>query len=192
MSILTEPLRDFVEVDGKRYGVHTDFKVWLKFSDIISDRDMPTEQKVIESLKLCYLRGSLPNNAEGAVKAMLAFYAGEQKKPQTGEGKKSNKTPVYDFEYDAEYIFAAFLAQYGIDLTETDMHWHKFKALFLGLGEESKICKIMEYRAMDLSKVKSKEQKAFYRKMQRIYRLPDRRTAEEMEQDMICTLSDGF
>ena len=192
MSILTEPLRDFVEVDGKRYGVHTDFKVWLKFADIISDRDMPTEQKVIESLKLCYLRGSLPNNAEGAVKAMLAFYAGEQKKPQTGEGKKSNKTPVYDFEYDAEYIFAAFWAQYGLDLTKCRLHWHAFRALFLGLCGEHKICRMMEYRGADLSQIKNKEQKSFYRKMQRLYRLPDMRTQAQREADMMAAFSSGF
>lgn len=192
MSILTEPLRDFVEIGGKRYGVNTDFRTWLKIAAILTDANMEAGEKIVESVKLCYRRGTLPDNAEEAVKAMLDFYVGEKNKAQTREVKTGKVTPMYDFENDSELIFAAFWAQYGIDLTETNLHWHKFMALFSGLGEEHKICKIMEWRAADISKIKSKEQKAFYRKMQRIYRLPDKRTAEEMEADMIRALSDGF
>ena len=129
---------------------------------------------------------------EGAVYALLGFYAGAQKQPQAEKENSHRKSPVYDFEYDAEYIFAAFMAQYKIDLSETDMHWHKFRALFLGLGEDNKICKIMEYRAMDLTQIKNKEQKAFYRRMKRLYRLPDMRTEEEKEVDMISALSEVF
>lgn len=192
MSIITRTLPDFVEVGGKKYRIHTDFRRWIELGRIMSDGAIPMSEKIVKALSLCYLRDSLPPSVEGAIYALLGFYAGTQKQPQAEKENNHRKSPVYDFEYDAEYIFAAFMAQYKIDLSETDMHWHKFRALFLGLGEDNKICKIMEYRAIDLTQIKSKEQKAFYRRMKRLYRLPDMRTEEEKEADMISALSEVF
>lgn len=42
---------------------------------------------------------------------------------------------VIDYEIDAPYIYAAFLEQYGIDLIDTRLHWHKFLALLHGLHD---------------------------------------------------------
>ncbi len=84
------------------------------------------------------------------------------------------------------------MAQYGIDLTKDDLHWWLFRALFEGLNDENKICKVMEIRSIDLSKIKDKEQKAHYRRLKRIYRLPDPRCEEEQEADMINALSVMF
>lgn len=50
----------------------------------------------------------------------------------------------------------------------------------------------MEYRAVDLSTIKDKEQKAFYRKMKQIYRLPDSRSEEEKEAAMIDAFAAMF
>ena len=81
-------------------------------------------------------------------------------------------------------IYTAFLDQYGLDLNETDyLHWCKFKAMFEGLKSDNKICEIMGYRAIDVSKIKDKEEKKRYKKLQREYALPDDRTEEEKEQD---------
>ena len=41
----------------------------------------------------------------------------------------------------------------------------------------------MGYRSIDLSKIKDKEQKAYYRKLKRDFALPDNRTEEEKERD---------
>ena len=81
-------------------------------------------------------------------------------------------------------IFSAFWHDYKIDLNEIDyLHWFKFKALFEGLDDKNRFCEIMGYRAIDLNKIKDKEQKKRYRKLQRQYALPDNRTVEEKEQD---------
>lgn len=64
--------------------------------------------------------------------------------------------------------------------------------MFSGLTDKNKICKIMEYRAVDLSTIKDKEQKAFYRKMKQIYRLPDSRSEEEKEAAMIDAFAAMF
>jgi len=43
----------------------------------------------------------------------------------------------------------------------------KFKAL----KEDNEIVKIMGYRAVDLGKIKDKEQKAYYKKMKDLYKI---------------------
>lgn len=50
--------------------------------------------------------------------------------------------------------------------------WWKFKAMFNALKEDNEIVKIMSYRAMDLSKIKAKEEKAYYKKMKELYKIP--------------------
>jgi hypothetical protein len=46
----------------------------------------------------------------------------------------------------------------------------------------------MEYRAVDLSKIKDKDQKEHYKKLKIKYALPDNRTEEEKEQDFANAL----
>lgn len=192
MSILTAPLAEHVEINGVCYPVHTDFRNWIQIGSIMSRSEKEIGIRLAEAFKLCYQRNALPPSLEAAAYAMIQFYAGDLLPVQSADSVPKDRKPVYDFEYDAEYIFSAFWAQYGLDLTESRLHWHKFKALFMGLGEDNKICRIIEYRSMDLSKIKSKEQKAFYRKMQRIYRLPDMRTQAEKEAEMMNLIAKGF
>ena len=191
MNILTEPLADYVEIGGVRYAVQTDFKNWIRIGSLMRCPDAENGAHLAEALGLCYVRGSLPPSLEDAVFAMLRFYIGEEEGQAARQGR-AKCTAVYDFEYDAEYIFAAFWAQYGLDLTKCRLHWHAFRALFLGLCGEHKICRMMEYRGADLSQIKNKEQKSFYRKMQRLYRLPDMRTQAQREADMMAAFSSGF
>ena len=65
------------------------------------------------------------------------------------------------------------MTQYGIDLNSIEyMHWWKFRAMFNSLTSQCEFVKIMEYRSIDLKDNMPKEQKAYYRKMKRIYALP--------------------
>mgnify|MGYP001860472600 CR=1 FL=1 len=81
------------------------------------------------------------------------------------------------------------MKQYNIDLNEIDyLHWFKFKSLFEGLDDDNRICQIMSYRAIDLSKIKDKEQKKKYKKLKMKYALPDNRTEEEKETDFADAL----
>lgn len=150
------------------------------------------------ALDICY-GGNIPADIPQAARAAIGFYAHKDAQiPEMGEntqaeqGTSSRSKQIYSFTHDAPLICAAFLAQYGIDLTKADLHWWLFRALFEGLTDENKICKVMEIRSVDLSKIKDKEQKAHYRRLKRIYRLPDLRCAEEQEADMINALSAVF
>ena len=83
-----------------------------------------------------------------------------------------NDKQPFDFEEDADLIYAGFMQQYGIDLQESDMHWWKFMILLENLGNGTRLQKVMEYRTIDTgNKNLSKTEQEFYRAMQRYYGL---------------------
>ena len=44
--------------------------------------------------------------------------------------------------------------------------------MFKSLKGDNEIVKIMGYRSVDLSKIKDKEQKLYYKKMKELYKIP--------------------
>ncbi len=198
MNIILDTMPEFLEVGGEKIPVNTDFRTWIRFDEALFWSDKPIEERLFSALDICY-DGKIPADITGAVHAAIGFYAhkdapikeiGENPKNEQQNSARGKQT--YSFTYDASLIYAAFMAQYGIDLTKDDLHWWLFRALFEGLTDENKICKVMEIRSVDLSKIKDKEQKAHYRRLKRIYRLPDPRCEEEQEADMISALSVMF
>lgn len=161
--------------------IETDFRESIKFELLMQDNSINETDKISMALNLYY---DEIENIEEALKDMLWFYrCGKEIKTSQKEGKIKQKQ-IYSYEFDSEYIYSAFMQQYKIDLNSIEyMHWWKFKALFEGLTENTQIVKIMGYRAMDLSKIKDKEEKKRYKRLQKIYALPDMRTEEQKEAD---------
>lgn len=66
------------------------------------------------------------------------------------------------------------MTQYSIDLQDIEyMHWWKFRAMFNSLTNQNEFVKIMEYRSIEIKSDMPKEQQSFYRKMKRLYALPN-------------------
>ncbi len=181
MNILLDKLP--TEYEGLK--INTNFRSFILFELLMQDNDVEDKEKILLAIKLMYKEQ--PINLKKAIDGILWFYSGgkekkEEKKSAKKETKKRNE--IYSYKYDAELIYSAFLDQYGIDLNEIEyLHWFKFKALFEGLKDENKICQIMGYRALDISKIKDKKEREKYRKIKRQYALPDERTQEQKEQD---------
>lgn len=74
---------------------------------------------------------------------------------------KKSPVPVLDFEEDGEYIYASFMQEYKIDLVDQQgkLPWRKFIALFDGLGDNTKIRRVMRIRSMDIPEYTGKNQK---------------------------------
>ncbi len=189
-SILTDPLPAAVEVFGRQYPIETDFRVWLRFDAALSDRSLSATEKTVALFEP--YKEELPPHFDVAAKALLEFYAGYTAADKKAGAETPEKKAIYSFLHDAPYIYAAFLRQYGIDLTKAALHWLQFRALFAALGEDEPFVKIMEYRSCDVSKIRDKQQKSFYRRMQERYRLPDMRTDAEKEKDMIAAIERLF
>lgn len=160
-----------VMIEGNEYQINSDFRVGVSAEGIFQS-DQIDEIKVCLLLRLYY--PVIPSNVQLAVERLLWFYRGgeeerKEEKKQRYQRRTSND-PAYSFSQDAPYIFAAFKEQYGIDLTETSMHWWKFLSLFESLNEETKMSKIMYYRKASTSGM-SKERRAFINDMKKAYKL---------------------
>ena len=178
MNILVDRLP--TEYEGLK--IETNFRSFILFELLMQERNLTMEEKMFLALKLFY--EEQPKDIKKAIDGILWFYTcGEQDKKQP-KGNGKTKKAIYSYEHDAKLIYSAFLDQYGLDLNEVNyLHWFKFKALFEGLKDENKICEVMGYRAVDLSKIKDKNEKNKYKKLKQAWALPDERTEKEKEQD---------
>ena len=180
-NLLIDTLPDTVEVDGRAFPIRSDFRISIMFELMISDKELSEKEKLEQMLYL-YYEEEIPNNLNEAVEQILNFYAcGKRKKKDSNNSKRKGITsPVYSFEYDDGYIFAAFLDQYGIDLNDIEfLHWWKFKAMFDALKADNEIVKIMSYRATDLSAIKDKHERSRIAKLQAIHAIPNNMSFEE-------------
>lgn len=181
MNILVDLLPIVVEINDEEYDINSDFRTSILFELLMQDDSIGEEDKILMALQLYY--PVIPTDINLAIEKMLWFYrCGRNMKKSKGNGKGKNATQIYSFEHDDAYIYAAFMDQYNIDLQDIEyLHWWKFKAMFNSLKEDIKIVKIMEYRSIDLSKIKDKEQKAYYKRMKDLYKLPDNISNSEKE-----------
>lgn len=174
---------DKLPTDYEGLKIETNFRSFILFELLMQDRKVNDEDKVALAIKLFYKE--TPNDIEKAINGILWFYSrGDTSKKSGKSNEKSGKNNIYSFEYDAYLIYSAFWHDYRLNLNKIDyLHWWEFKSLFEGLNDENKICKYMEYRSIDISKIKDKEQKKHYKKLKQLCALPDERTEEEKEKD---------
>lgn len=163
----------FAVIQGKEYKTASDFRDMLELEAILNS-DKSDAEKGAEALQLFF--GCIPPNEELAVDYLGWFFScgREKESPKADQIEAGTyKSPVYSFCYDGELIYAAFLAQYNIDLQDVPyLHWWKFIALFNGLTKEHLITEVMHCRAVDVKPDMPKERKEYYEKMQKAYALP--------------------
>lgn len=145
-----------VEVDGRFYRVHTSFKYWLRFLELIEDKNTPPTD-----FDFMYIDDK-PQSRLNGVLALVQFCNPPQVLPRITGGSSERAT---DYAIDADYIYAAFLEQYGIDLIEEKkMHWYKFLCLFKGL-HDTKLNEIIGYRLWENT---SGKRDAYTRQMEKL------------------------
>ncbi len=196
MNILIDQLSTILKDRIGNIEFNTDFRTSILFEMMMMDRKISKEDKVANAILLYYPNPKEIKDISKAIDDILWFYScrriedlnstENKKKSKNRSGKNTN---IYDYEYDDGYIYSAFLQQYGIDLQDIGyLHWWKFKAMFNSLSSDTKIVEIMEYRSIDLGQIQDKKEKAKYKKLKEIYRLPDMRTEEEKENDFGSSL----
>lgn len=160
---------DRVEIDGCKYKINTDFRVWIEIEHLFLKRHKNLGEKFGRILALAY--PELPPDPMGAVRGVLWFYSAGEESKKEGQAEKTKSAPVYDLKEDFDYVWGAFLGEFGIDLSEAKLHWWKFRALLCCLSDECRFSKIVGYRSMDTSEIKDIKQRRFYEKMKRTFRL---------------------
>jgi len=172
MNLLYEKLPAVYEYGGKQYDIRTDFRDWIRFELLFTDRDVPMRDKKSALLRIIF--PTVPPDPDLWEFILWFYQCGKESrgiKSDSKSVKAKKQAAVYSFEHDDGYVYAAFLEVYCIDLTELEyLHWWKFKSLFRGL-HDCKFTDIMGYRAEDLDEAPDYRKK-FLRDMKKLYALP--------------------
>ncbi len=106
-------------IDGKPVKLNTDFRAWIQFwVDLQNDEN---------DRDISYLFVNEAPNIDDYILYQLQMFLYNPSETPKNDEYASEK--ILDYVLDGEYIFSALYAVYGIDITEMDMHWHKFQAL---------------------------------------------------------------
>jgi hypothetical protein len=153
-------LLDKLPTEYQGYKLSTDFRVGIALCNLLDDYNKSDDDKLDDAIDLLWGSGvptiltddGILVDYELVYKTINWFISGGN--PKEEGSKKDNKNSEivkdipYDFDTDADFIVAAFIQQYNIDLTETDMHWFKFLALFKSLTN-TVFNRIQEIRTQD-------------------------------------------
>jgi hypothetical protein len=127
-------------VAGVEYPIKTEFYLWINFEKQIVGKSVTLD--MLDQFD-CLYQWRVPEDREAGFKELIRFYENRQPLPRPS-GKPSNVI-AFDYELDSEYVYAAFLQQYGINLIEQSVHWHDFLSLFNGLVD-TKLSQIISAR----------------------------------------------
>ena len=86
MNILYERFPESVAVNGKDYPVVTDFREWIRFSELVEDETVPWQIKC--RLLLQWYTEQIPEDIESAVYALGNFLMCRKDNDQETEEKK--------------------------------------------------------------------------------------------------------
>ena len=184
MNLLVDDI-EYIVQSRIKIPFNTDFRQGILFELLMQDTSIRNEIKVKEALNLFYPNQELIIDIQRAIEDILWFYKLDKKEIVDNKiGQKKEVKQIYSYEFDNELIYDAYMDQYKINLQRISyLHWWEFRAMFEGLKEDNRIVQIMGYRAMDISKIKDKEEKNYYKQLQKQYALPDMRTTEQKEAD---------
>lgn len=170
--LLTDGLPHSVSVNGVPFEVETDFRLFIAFErDAFLERWH--EREAYDTLRKFY-QGTIPDDVNGALEAFLDFYRRGRFEAVDARGKPNYPTGgrsanAYAFDTDDRRIYAAFLRQYGIDLTAARLHWFTFRCLLESLFDRE-FREIVGYRLADTSRL-DKERRKEVQKLQRAYEI---------------------
>ena len=184
--MIASSLPSTVDVDGVHVAINTGHRAGVKFTSVLEDNSLSDEDKLSQALGIYYSdRNVLRHDTTALIKGALTFYsydpAEHYGRTESALRKSNSKLrkgkQLISYIKDDALIYAAFLQQYGIDLADDELHWHKFRALIDGLTEDTQLVKVMRYRSVKLGGVSTEERK-LYRDMQEFYSLEQISDAE--------------
>lgn len=169
MSIL---LLDGLPEDYEGIPISADFRNMIQVDLILHDSTINEVEKTTAALYQLYPK--IPGDIHKAVEGLVWFYArGDTFGDGKNKGTKKAPPKAFDFEQDANLIYAAFYATYGISLTTVDfLHWWEFMALLEGLPETTLIQRVIYWRTVDLAGL-PKHEKSHVQKMRKVFALKE-------------------
>lgn len=161
-----------IEVDGILFPIHTDFKYWISFYKLSTGKTVSAD-----TFDYLFINPKkTPEDKQKMFQALLEFFQPPKEIPRRlGE---SSSEVIFSYDYDSDFVFAAFMQVYHIDLMEAEMHWHKYLALFDSL-RGTMLNDIMGFRAYDPNDKTTYEQSK--KQLKQIWEIPQILTEQEQE-----------
>lgn len=185
---LLHNLPESLFIQGQEVNIQTDFRVWLKLLNAMYQSE--TDEQLVHALKSVFMvdLAITQENIQEIINAISLFlqkaktYINADYKEPASE--YDDESVSHDMELDSNYIFSAFMEQYNIDLTEKDLHYYKFVALFDCLKNETLFKTIVFHRIRDISKIKDREIKQEAQKLKEMFELPKDIHFSKLEREM--------
>lgn len=178
---------EYVEVNGKKYKINTDYRVAIDCSEIALDTTIDDEERAMAIIYKLYGKEGLDDidNQIELLRLAQVYLA-------CGKELDTKGKPDMDFKQDMGIIEISFLSDYKImDLPSTKMHWWKFNDAINGLssselGNCSLLNKVRYIRNKKLSDIKDPKERQEMQELKKIwalkrYQKPKERTEEQKE-----------
>ena len=187
MNLLVDTLPETVTVTHTEYPIRYDYKSCLRIILAFEDDTLTPQEKQAVLLRTLFV--DMPTDIKAAVEKANLFLNG-------GETAEEDKNPMrlYSFAKDANLIFAAFRQTHNIDLQTDNLHWWKFLALFMDLGQDTTFCQLVALRRRLKTGKASAEEKQAAREMRELIDVPeidDRTLEEKIREDEFMQLVRG-
>lgn len=171
MILLCDDFPEEVTVNGRGYRIYTDFRDWIRFCIMLLDDSLEQDDKLIAALQ--WYESELPESIPDAIEALRLFMVHSFSSGDKENDRSDSTKPLISYTVDAPFILSDFLCYYSINLKTIDyMHWWHFRALLIGLPEDSSIKKRISYRAVDLSEIENDKERDRIRKIKQSIALP--------------------
>lgn len=184
---------EYIQVNDKRYKINTDFRIAIECNSIIADESISDFERTLAVIYKLFGEEALCDydNYETIIqKAFTYLCCGK-------DIRESNEESDMDFEGDMDYIEASFMSDYGIDLSNTKMHWWKFYNLLNGLSDSElgNCCvlnRIRNLRNYDTSKIKDTEEKNKIEKAQKQFSLNKNKNVPKLSEEQINNINEFY
>lgn len=187
MLDLSIQLDDTVKIDGEKYDVDMSYDNILRLLDMLNDKALTDVEQIVVGLHMLLdTQLDLPLKKQEAVfYEVFTQMIGKGKEADAPVDIEGNPMPaqgqpkserVYSIKQDANYIYASFMQDYGIDLIDAqgELHWYKFQALLEGLRKDTKFKEVIEIRTMELPTGKNTgKQRDAMKKAKKAYELKE-------------------
>lgn len=148
---------EYVEVEGKKYKINTDFRCAIECNRIAEDKTIGDYERALAVIYTLFGDEGIntPEHYDKLLKLALKYLSCGKK----GGVHTSSQEKDMDYIQDMDYIEASFMSDFGIWLPDTQMHWWKFCNLMNGLSnsELGNCCvlnRIRNLRNFDIKDIK--------------------------------------
>ena len=165
---------EYVQIDDVKYKINTDFRVVLRFNELVLDNTISDYERGLGTILLFFGKEGInvPEHYERLLKSTLNFVKGRPSSVHVDEKKKIVRD--MDYKQDWGLILASMKQVYGIDLTKEKLHWWTFFDYLNGLPTDCVLNQVREIRRKDLSKIKDRDEREEYIKLKEQWRLEEK------------------